>query len=134
MASPTEQSSTLAAKKDRITEASSLIPITKAKPLDMVPPVESSDDPSPTPKTRNPTPKKRKSTNKALVEAASAKTPSPTHDAPALINPSIEEAPIPQKPIPQGENPQEPAKEAAQTKEKNPKPAKCSRNLSKGES
>lgn len=93
-----------------------------------------SEDPSPAPKTRKPTPKKRKSTKKASVEAASTKTPPPAHDAPAPVNPSIGEASIPQKSIPQGENPQEPAKEVAQTKEKTPKHAKCSRKSSKGES
>lgn len=60
--------------------------------------------------------------------------PHPLHDAPVPVNPSIEEAPIPQKLIAQGENSQELAKEAAQTKEKTPKPAKRSRKPSKGES
>ncbi|XP_057816416.2 predicted GPI-anchored protein 58 [Cryptomeria japonica] len=135
MAPPAKQSATPIAKKANVTEASCSISITEATPLDMVPPVqEIADEPSPAPKTRKPTPKKRKSTKKASTKATPTKTPSPAHDSPALVNPSAEEAPIPQKPIPQGENPQEPAKEVAQTKEKTLKPSKHSRKLSKGES
>lgn len=143
MVSLVEQSATPVAKKSRVVEASSSIPIIEATHLDMVPLVqeivgapsvqpspktapqvseeaeassplkekatkrerktiqknvtiifdsESSDEPSPAPKTRkptlkkmkstkketrNPTPKKRKSTKKASIEATSSETPSP---------------------------------------------------------